>query len=56
LRRFSVAGEAKRVIQQGGVSIDGKRVEDIGFKIDFAAKPEYILKVGKKNFYKLVLP
>jgi tyrosyl-tRNA synthetase len=51
---FPSRGEAKRVIQQGGVSLDGKRVEDIAFRIDFAAKPEYVLKVGKKNFYKLI--
>ena len=52
---FPSRGEAKRVIQQGGVYLDGKRVEDIGFKIDFSVKPEYVLKVGKKNFFKLIL-
>jgi tyrosyl-tRNA synthetase len=52
---FPSRGEAKRVIQQGGVYLDGKRVEDIAYRIDFAAKPEYVLKVGKKNFYKLIL-
>ena len=52
---FPSRGEAKRIIQQGGVYLDGKRVEDIAYRIDFAAKPEYVLKVGKKNFYKLIL-
>jgi tyrosyl-tRNA synthetase len=52
---FPSRGEAKRVIQQGGVYLDGKRVEDIGFKIDFGAKSEYVLKVGKKNFFRLIL-
>ncbi|MCJ7588167.1 MAG: tyrosine--tRNA ligase, partial [Candidatus Aminicenantes bacterium] len=47
---FPSRGEAKRVIQQGGVYLDGKRVEDISYRIDFGAKPEYVLKVGKKNF------
>ncbi|MCJ7589502.1 MAG: hypothetical protein MUQ00_16630 [Candidatus Aminicenantes bacterium] len=42
-------------MQQGGVYLDGKRVEDISYRIDFGAKPEYVLKVGKKNFYKLIL-
>jgi len=51
---FPSRGEAKRVIQQGGVYLDGKRVGDIAYRIDFAAKPEYVLKVGKKNFYKLI--
>ncbi len=51
---FPSRGEAKRVIRQGGVYLDGQRIEDIGLKIDFTKKSEYILKVGKKKFYKIV--
>lgn len=46
-------GEAKRMIRQGGVYLDGKRIEDIAFKIDFKKKKEQILKIGKRKFYKL---
>ena len=46
-------GEAKRMIRQGGVYIDGERIEDIAFKIDCEKKKEQILKIGKRKFYKL---
>jgi tyrosyl-tRNA synthetase len=45
-------GEAKRLIQGGGVSIDGVRVEDINFL--YAPTGEAVLKVGKRRFLKLV--
>jgi tyrosyl-tRNA synthetase len=47
-------GEAKRMVRQGGVYLDGRRVEDIESKLDFSKKNEYILKIGKRRFYKLV--
>ncbi len=47
-------GEAKRIIRQGGVYLDGQRVEDIALKIDLRKKAEIILKIGKKNFYRIV--
>jgi tyrosyl-tRNA synthetase len=46
-------GEAKRIIRQGGVYLDGQRVEDIGLKIDLRKNAERVLKIGKKNFYKI---
>lgn len=51
---FSSRGEAKRMIRQGGVYIDGQRIEDISIKIDLTQKSEFILKIGKRKFYKLV--
>jgi tyrosyl-tRNA synthetase len=47
-------GEAKRMVRQGGVYLDGRRVEDIESKLDFNKKNEYILKIGKRRFFKLV--
>jgi len=47
-------GEAKRTIRQGGLYIDGERIEDIEFQLDFHKKKEYILKIGKRRFYRLV--
>jgi len=47
-------GEAKRMVRQGGVYLDGRRVEDIESKLDFSRKNEYILKIGKRRFFKLV--
>jgi len=45
-------GEAKRLIRQGGVYLDGQRVESIDYQLD-ASKPEQILKIGKRKFYKI---
>jgi tyrosyl-tRNA synthetase len=47
-------GEAKRLIRQGGIYIDGQRIEDIDLKIDFHEKTELVLKIGKKKFYRLL--
>jgi tyrosyl-tRNA synthetase len=55
LRIFPSRGEAKRVIQQGGVYLDGKRVEDINFQVKVGDGEEHILKVGKRKFYKFIL-
>lgn len=45
-------GEARRLIQQGGVSIDGNKVTDFSHEIIF--DNEKILKVGKRKFLKLL--
>jgi tyrosyl-tRNA synthetase len=50
---FPSRGEAKRVIRQGGIYLDGQRVEDIGLEVDLKKNTEFVLKVGKKKFYKI---
>lgn len=47
-------GEAKRLIRQGGIYLDGQRVEDIGQILNFDSKDQIILKVGKRKFFKLI--
>ena len=48
-------GEARRLIQQGGVSIDGEKVADIGMVISKAALKEGVkIKKGKKIFHKAI--
>jgi tyrosyl-tRNA synthetase len=44
--------EAKRLIMQNAVSINGKKVNDIDYVISFPG--EYIVKVGKKRFMKFI--
>lgn len=44
--------EARRVIEQGGVSIDGEKIEDVFFTINLDEKR--LLKVGKRKFVYLV--
>ena len=43
--------EARRLIDQGGVSIDGERVSDTNLALP--DKDEFILKVGKRRFLKV---
>ncbi len=45
--------EARRLIQQGGVSVDGEKV-DIDYVFD-DSKSEYIIKKGKKVFHKVII-
>ena len=48
-------GEARRLIQQGGVSLDGEKVTDFGLVIDKARLTEGVkIKKGKKIFHKAV--
>lgn len=51
---FPSRAEAKRMIRQGGVYVDGQRIEDLAFVIDLSQKKKCILKIGKRKFYKLV--
>jgi len=43
-------GETKRLIEQGGVSLDDEKVRDKNFSISFEKDTEHVLKVGKRNF------
>ena len=47
-------GEAKRLIQGGGVKLDETKVSDFMQKIMFSTKNEVILQAGKRNFAKLL--
>ena len=50
-------GEARRNVQQGGVSIDGNKVEDVRAQIskDSIGGDGIVLKRGKKKFMKIVV-
>ncbi|HTY38082.1 MAG TPA: tyrosine--tRNA ligase [Bacteroidota bacterium] len=48
----SSKSEARRLIEQGGVSIDGERVMDLAAAIPSAN--EFVVKVGKRKFLKFV--
>ena len=45
-------GEAKRLIQGGGVKLDGEKISDMGFVV--TPKMEKVLQAGKRKFAKLV--
>lgn len=44
--------EARRLVIQGGVSLNGEKITDIKFKVNIEA--ESILKSGKRNFIRLI--
>jgi tyrosyl-tRNA synthetase len=46
-------GEARRLVSQGGVTIDGEKISDINALISID-KPK-VLKVGKRKFIKIIL-
>ncbi len=50
-------GEGRRLVQQGGVSVDGNKVTDFNMVIDGSVfnNGEIIIKKGKKVFHKIIL-
>ena len=46
----SSASDARRLIQQGGVSVDGEKIGDIYFRIEPAAGTSVVVRVGKRRF------
>jgi tyrosyl-tRNA synthetase len=46
-------GEARRLIQQGGVTVDGARVADPAATLPAAAGATYLFKVGKRHFVRV---
>jgi tyrosyl-tRNA synthetase len=47
-------GEARRLVSQGAVSIDGERVDDIDARVTIVGGE--VLKVGKRRFVRLEPP
>jgi len=43
-------GETKRLIKQGGISIDDEKISDKGYSVTFDEGTEFTLKVGKRNY------
>lgn len=52
LKFASSNGEARRLVQQGGVNLDGDKIDDFKHVVKFDR--EKILKVGKRKFIKLL--
>jgi len=55
LKLVSSKGEAERLIKQGGVEIDGVRIDDPRKDIDFSQPLEFLLRAGKKKFVRVVV-
>lgn len=53
---FQSKSEARRMIEQGGLSLNDKKVSDVGYllsKADFSPEGIAYLKKGKKHYYRL---
>ena len=46
--------EARRLISQGGVKLNGERIGEANFEIDTATVKEAQLQVGKLKFLKVI--
>lgn len=49
--RVTSKSEARRLIEQGGVSIDGEKVQDMQYMVQ---PTESIVKIGKGTFFKII--
>ena len=49
----SSKGEARRLIAQGGVKIDGEKVSDAQAEIDLRIQESFTIQVGKRKFLKV---
>jgi tyrosyl-tRNA synthetase len=47
--------EADRLIKQGGVEIDGQRVDDVKHEVALSKPMEFLLRAGKKKFLRIVI-
>ncbi len=47
--------EAERLIKQGGVEIDGLRVDDVRRALDCSKPDAFLLRAGKKKFLRIVV-
>ena len=47
-------GEARRMIQQNAVSIDGEKMNDPAEEIDISKRAPFVLKVGKRKYARIV--
>jgi tyrosyl-tRNA synthetase len=49
-------GEARRLVQQGAVQIDGRRIDDPTLVLELAGMAPFVLKVGKRRFARVIAP
>jgi tyrosyl-tRNA synthetase len=45
--------EARRLIEQGGVSVDGERITRVDHEVDLSGNRAALLQVGKRRFLRV---
>lgn len=48
-------GEARRLIEQGGISLNKEKVTDVNLKVSLEKNKEIVLKKGKKIYHKVIV-
>ncbi len=51
----SSRSEAKRLLTQGGIKIDGKTIKDMNYRLEASRADKSILQRGKRNFKRILL-
>lgn len=51
----SSRAEAERLIKQGGVEIDGERLDDVRKELDLSKPASFLLRAGKKKFLRILV-
>ncbi len=46
--------EARRLIRQGGVSIDGNKIDDPAYRLEPVRRSEFVLRVGRRKFARIL--
>jgi len=55
LKLAASRSEAERLMKQGGVELDGARVDDVKREIDLSKAGEFLLRAGKKKFLRIIV-
>jgi tyrosyl-tRNA synthetase len=55
LQLVASRSEAERLMKQGGVEIEGQRVDDVKRAIDLSKPSQFLLRAGKKRFLRIVV-
>jgi tyrosyl-tRNA synthetase len=55
LREISSRSEADRLIKQKAVEINDAIITDVSYEIDFNKPATFMVRVGKKNFFRLII-
>ena len=53
VKAFSSKGEARRMVQNGGVKLAGEKVSDPMKEVKVSGSDQLLVQVGKRNFFKV---
>jgi tyrosyl-tRNA synthetase len=53
IKAFASKGEARRMVQNGGVKIGGEKLADPQAQIEIKGGDKLVVQVGKRKFFKV---